>query len=156
MKIFGVYTTNDWQEKTSIEYKGWFSTIEKARKIVEQLILENFKKVIIEETVIDEFDSCITLEVYDLESGLEYKSDLSDGTIGMLSKNSILVEKLNNQFIEERIEFFGNDEYEAFEGLIDSFNLDTDGSIYVTLIDQDDCYFDVSLNETNVNLSDLN
>lgn len=44
-------------------------------------------------------------------------------------------------------EFEGNDEIEAFYARISSFKFDTDNSIIVTIVDMEDCYFDVSWDE---------
>ena len=44
-------------------------------------------------------------------------------------------------------EFEGNDEIEAFHARISSFKFDIDNSIIVTIVDMEDCYFDVSWDE---------
>ncbi len=156
MEIYNVYSTNAWEEKSSREDCGSFSTIFKARGQVEMEILDKKEKVIIEKVEIDKKGSNVKFEVYSCESGLEEKNEASNLEIGMYSRNAMLVEKLNEKYEDEKIDFFGNDEFEAFYGTVDSFQLDSDNSIYVTLIDQDDIYFDVDIKYTSVNLSELN
>lgn len=104
MKVYGVYSTDNWETRTSENYIGIFSTPELARKQVLDNI-DSDTKIVIEEIVIDEVDSGAKMEVYSFESGLKFKSISSDaqyGSFAMATLDSDYYEVKNFSF-EKRL-----------------------------------------------------
>ncbi len=57
------------------------------------------------------------------------------------------VNDLENEYNGCSVSFDGNEDIEGFYGTIEGFSIDTDGSIYITLVDMDDEAFDVAWDE---------
>ena len=57
------------------------------------------------------------------------------------------LEFLEEKYIDTSVAFEGNDDIDEFCGRVESFNIDNDGSLYVTLIDMEDNAFDIDWNE---------
>ncbi len=150
MKVFNVYATDSQESVLSVSDSGTFSTIELARKKVKSLLDKNAPKVIIQATIVDEDNSVIKFEVYDFKNGLECKAENSDAKLGFLNKTERFVDFLNITYIGKNVDFNGNNDFLSFYGRIDSFSVDTDSNIYVTLIDQEGESFDVSIKDIDL------
>ena len=57
------------------------------------------------------------------------------------------LEFLEEKYIDSSVNFEGNEDIEGFYGMVEGFNIDNDGSLYVTLIDMEDNAFDINWNE---------
>ena len=57
------------------------------------------------------------------------------------------LEILEGKYIDTSVAFEGNEDIEGFYGMVEGFNIDNDGSVYVTLIDMEDNAFDIDWNE---------
>jgi len=55
--------------------------------------------------------------------------------------------KIKEQYLYSSVNFEGNEEVETFYGHVSDIKFDTDGSIYVTLVDMEDNYFDIDWTE---------
>lgn len=150
MKVYGVYTTDFWESTDSIQQQGLFSTIDLARKKIEPLLEQNSSRVIIEEITVDEDDSNVKFEVYDIEGGLEYKADASDAKFGSFNRQERDVKELTNLYVGKKIEFKGNEDFEAFIGIIDSFGIDPCSDVFVVLIDPENQTIDVPIQEVDL------
>jgi len=84
MKVYCVFNTDMWESRESEDMIGIFSTISMARKCVKSELCED-SKIIINEMIVDEVGSEVKFEVYDFESGLEYKTKSSDAEYGSLA-----------------------------------------------------------------------
>lgn len=59
------------------------------------------------------------------------------------------IDEMKEKYIGLNVDFQGNDEVNSFYGRIDNVSEDTDGSVYVTLVDMDDDAFDVDWKDIN-------
>jgi hypothetical protein len=55
------------------------------------------------------------------------------------------LEFLEEKYIGTSVDFEGNDDIDEFCGRVESFNIDNNGSLYVTLIDMEDNAFDIDI-----------
>ena len=81
MKVYQAYKTDMYEQVDNTEVLGICSTVEKAREFIRKA-MDRDCKLIIEEVIVDEYDSGAKLEVYTLENGLEWKSENSDANYG--------------------------------------------------------------------------
>lgn len=58
-----------------------------------------------------------------------------------------IIDILRGKYQDETVTFLGNQNYEGFDGRIVNVLQDEDGSIYVSLLDMEDCIFDVNFSE---------
>lgn len=73
----------------------------------------------------------------------------------ILLQTLVVLKHLNDNYLDTFFHYKGNEDIQNFEARIDSFRLDSDNSIIVVLVDQEDMYFDVSLDEIIDNLKEL-
>jgi len=153
MKIFGLYYTSMHEENSKVEYAGWFETVELARECV-LTHFEDAEKMVIEEIILNEFDSGAKLEVYENESGLIWRSEFAstDIKLGHLSSPQRHIPKLKNQYLGALLDYEGDDDIYAFRGTIVDFKEEKcDLSILVTLEDQEEQCFDLCWNKIDLN-----
>ena len=63
------------------------------------------------------------------------------------NKNIKNIDKLTDKFLGTNVDFDGNMEFSPFYGTVEGFSVDTDGSIYTTLKDMENDYFDINISE---------
>lgn len=132
MKVYGVYTTDQWQSRNSKIYVGFYSTIDLARDAAVASLEENVHACI-EEIIIDEPDSGVKFEVYENEAGLTWKSEVSDAEIDSMSKTLRSINILRIIYQDMYLDFDGNENESACYGQVKDFYVDDQGAMCMIL-----------------------